>query len=46
MFELIKLFFRDKIELNLGLKILISICYICKYLVQFVYGQGKMIKWL
>lgn len=44
MFELIKFFFRDKIELNLGLKILISICD--KYLVQFVYGQGKMIKWL
>lgn len=44
MFELIKFYFRDKIELNLGLKILISICD--KYLVQFVYEQGKMIKWL
>lgn len=36
MSESTKSFFRDKIELNLGLKILISICY--KYLVQFVYG--------
>lgn len=43
MSESTKSFFRDKIELNLGLKILISICD--KYLEQFVYGQGKMTKW-
>lgn len=36
MSESTKSYFRDKIELNLGLKILISICD--KYLVQFVYG--------